>query len=233
MTSRDNTIYYTITAVVFVGIVLISLLFHNTGQPTNGDSETGVMTEIISTIVIAAAAVVTATATVILARITSRYAETTDKILRAANKPEVILFLRMNRALSTMLCVQNIGAGYASDIKFTGDLSFKPTVPGDSPLEETEPFKSGLNYLGSGHKIDVFLFTLKHLPTVPEHSFSIIVSYKDSTNIPYETTFRFDIGNWMSNPRQFIRPETNDIEGVLDEINKTLRKIEDKVPTRE
>ena len=35
MTSRDNIIYYTITAVIFVGIVVCFLLFHNAGQPTN------------------------------------------------------------------------------------------------------------------------------------------------------------------------------------------------------
>ena len=51
MTSKGNIIYYTITTVVFVGIVVCSLLFHNPGQLTNGDSDKGFMTEIISTIV--------------------------------------------------------------------------------------------------------------------------------------------------------------------------------------
>lgn len=75
MTNRDNTIYYTITAVVFVRIVVCSLLFHNSGQSTNGDSESTFMTEIISTIVLAVSAVVTATAPVILAMTTSFGAE--------------------------------------------------------------------------------------------------------------------------------------------------------------
>jgi len=38
MTSKDNILYYTITAVVFMGIVVCFLLFHNAGQPTNEDS---------------------------------------------------------------------------------------------------------------------------------------------------------------------------------------------------
>ena len=101
MTSKDNIIYYTITAVVFVGIVVCSLLFHNPGQPTNGDSER----ENTSTIVIAAAAVVTA------------------------------------------------GAGYASDVEFGGDLSFKTTDQygrEGKVLKDIEPFKTGINYLGAG-----------------------------------------------------------------------------------
>ena len=36
MTSRDNIIYYTITAIVFVGIVLCTILFHNNEQGSNG-----------------------------------------------------------------------------------------------------------------------------------------------------------------------------------------------------
>lgn len=38
MTSKDNIIYYTITAVVFVGIVMCSLLFHTDGQLSMGDA---------------------------------------------------------------------------------------------------------------------------------------------------------------------------------------------------
>lgn len=36
MTTRDNIIYYTITAIVFVGVVVCSILFHNSEQPSKG-----------------------------------------------------------------------------------------------------------------------------------------------------------------------------------------------------
>ena len=85
MTSREIIIYYTITASVFVGILVFNLLFHNAGQPTDGASEMGN----ISTIVIAAAAVVTAVATIVLAVITSRYVQLTDSLLKATYKPQI------------------------------------------------------------------------------------------------------------------------------------------------
>ena len=40
MTSRDNIIYYTVTSVVFVGIVVCFLFFHNSGQTSNGGDST-------------------------------------------------------------------------------------------------------------------------------------------------------------------------------------------------
>ena len=39
MTRRDNIIYYSITAAVFVLIIVFSILFHASGQPTNGNEE--------------------------------------------------------------------------------------------------------------------------------------------------------------------------------------------------
>ena len=189
------------------------------------------MIENISTIVIAASAVVTAGATLVLAFITRRYVRLTNEILKATNKPEVILFLNLNSAASTMLHVQNIGTGYASDVTFTGDLSFKPTVPGDKSLKETEPFKSGIKYLGPGQKIESLLFILEHAGSVPVHSFTIGVSYRDSANTLHKNSFRFDIGNWMSNSRQFIHPQTDEIEHTLKNINQNLRQIRDKMPS--
>ena len=215
MTNRDNIIYYTITAVVFIGIVGCSLLFHNAGQPTNGDSER----ENISTIVIAAAAVVTTGATIVLVGITWWYVRLTQDILKASNKPEVILYLSdQGRPLDhgesvihalentiVTLCLHNIGTGYASDISFSGDLSFQPTLS-NKTLAEMEPFKSGLSHLGSEYKVDRPLFLMGEMTEIPKQSFNIIVSYKDSTDTPCEKNFHFEVGNW-ENSRQFISPK--------------------------
>ena len=222
MTNRDNIIFYTITAVVFIGIVGCSLLFHNAGQPTNGDSER----ENISTIVIAAAAVVTTGATIVLAIITwwyvclmKEYVHLTGEILKATNKPEVILYLSdqgrpldpgesVIHALENTIvtfCLHNIGTGYASDIWFSGDLSFQPTLSNE-PLAAMEPFKSGLSHLGAEYKVDTPLFLTGEMTKLPKQSFNIIVSYKDSTDTPCEKNFHFEVGNW-ENSRQFISPK--------------------------
>lgn len=117
---------------------------------------------------------ITAIATVILVCITVWYVKVTKDILKISKKPVVILFLQGD-GVDIKLCVQNIGTGSASDIEFTGDLSFKPTFPGDRPLKETEPFKSGINYLGPEYKIDVFMCERDEIKELPKHSFEIIL----------------------------------------------------------
>lgn len=226
MTSKDNIIYYTLTAVVFVGIVVCSLLFHNGGQPTNSDSDRGFMTEIIITIVIAASAFITAATTIVLAfitrryvRLTKEYVHLTGEMLKATNKPEVILYLSdqgrpldpgesvihaMENTIVT-LCLHNIGTGYASDISFSGDLSFQPPLS-NKTLGEMEPFKSGLSHLGVEYKVDTPIFLTGEMTEIPKRSFNIIVSYKDSTETPCEKNFHFEVGNW-ENSRQFISPK--------------------------
>ena len=148
---------------------------------------------------------ITAIATVILVGITGWYVQLTKDMLKVSNTPVVILFLQDDGA-DIHLSVQNIGTGYASDIEFTGDLSFKPTFPGDRPLKETEPFKSGINYLGSEYKISVYMCRPHELKELPTHSFEIIVTYKDSTDAPHRKKFPFDVDSW-ENARQLIIPQ--------------------------
>ena len=218
MTNRDNIIFYTITAVVFVGIVVCSLLFHNGGQPTTGDSESGSMTENI----IAVSPFLTAFATVVLVGITAWYARLTKQTLKATNKPEVIMFLRsINHDFR--LCIENIGTGYASNIKFSGDLSFIPELPNAETLGETEPFKNGINHLGCGHKIEIYLCGWAYIETAQKRSFSVEISYTDSTGIPYGRTFPFELGNW-ENTSQFISPQTDDVANAVENVARQLEE---------
>ena len=214
MTSKDNIIYYTITAVVFIGIVVCSLLFHNAGQPTNAEN--------ISTI-IAVSPFLTAFATVVLVGITAWYAHLTKQILKATNKPEVIIFLHYQNS-NFKLCVENIGTGYASNIDFSGDLSFTPDLPDAKPLRETEPYKNGIKYLGSGHKIETYLCGWGYIDTLQKSSFHIEVSYKDSRGTPDRETFDFDLGNWQDT-RQFISPQTDDVANAVEKVAKNLEQI--------
>ena len=155
-------------------------------------------------ITIVTAIISTGTA-IFLAIITWRYVRLTNEILKATNKPEVILFLYDNGG-GIYLNVQNIGAGYASDIKFKGNLSFKPTHPGNQPLKETEPFKSGINYLGPEYKIDVYMCGQNEIKELPKDSFEIIVTYKDSTDITYQKRFPFDVSS-LEKAWQLVTPQ--------------------------
>ena len=169
---------------------------------------------------------ITAIATVVLVAITGWYVRLTKHMLKATNTPIVRLFLHGSKHSFT-LCVQNIGTGFARDIKFTGDLSFKTfNFMGESevPLEELEPFNNGIEYLGPGHKVETFLFGREDLMSVPDHNFDITVTYKDLANIKDEKTFTFEIGNW-GNTDQYSYPHTDETANALEDIARILENM--------
>ena len=89
--------------------------------------------------IIAFSALITAIATGVLAVITYLYAKTTREILKASNKPEIIIFLFPDKTYPycVNLCIENIGTGFAHKIYFSGDFSFAPMLPhGWKPLSE-------------------------------------------------------------------------------------------------
>ena len=166
---------------------------------------------------------ITASATIILVIITGRYVHLTKQMLKSTNTPIVQLFLH-HSGNSITLCVQNIGIGFARDIKFTGDLSFKALnriASDETPLEDLEPFKSGIDYLGPGHKIETFLFHRGHLKTIPNHTFDITATYKDLADAKYKKTFTFEIGNW-DNTDQFGSPHTDEVANAIEKVAQQL-----------
>ena len=170
---------------------------------------------------------ITSIATIALAVITWRHVLLTRDMLKASNTPEVVMFLVLRRNVELLLRVENMGTGYASDINFTGDLSFE--IPGRGPLGEVEPFKNGINYLGSGYRVDTFLFTVDDVDTVRKHIFDITVSYKDSVNGEHESRpFRF--GDW-DDVSTFTNVETVDDEivGCLESVWEALDDIRNKI----
>ncbi len=181
---------------------------------------------------------ITAIATVVLVTITWRYVRLTKQMLKATNKPEVIIFLRFNEDGTISLRIENIGTGYASDVKFAGDLlshKARPKFPGEErkPIEELPPFKNGIPYLGSGHKIDtVSLFSIyaeyaDEEDDIPKQPIGIKVSYKDSTGIPNDRTFSFEPRNWEDRS-QFMSPHSDDIANELGRIAGYLEDIRNK-----
>ena len=170
---------------------------------------------------------ITAFATVILTGITWWYVRLTKQMLRASNIPVIRMFLHVDEYYLN-LCVQNIGTGFACDIKFQGDLSFKTEKQLNTksePLENLEPFSSGIDYLGPGHKVETYVCRRISMSQLPEHSFDIEVTYKDLANIAKSKTFPFEIGNW-ENTDQFGSPHTDD---VADAINVATAKLQNTI----
>ena len=181
------------------------------------------MTEIISTIAKALPALVTAGATIVLAIITWRYAETTDKILRAANKPEVAVYLYPDekRLTDIYLYIENIGTGIACDVRFKGDFSFVPPLdPIMEPLSEFTMLKYGIDYLAPEKKFRTFLFMTPSVPHIAGQSLDIIVEYKDSIGTEYEKNFVLEFSKWENFGGDFIEREP------INEIADTLKGAE-------
>lgn len=145
--------------------------------------------------------------------------------MKATNKPEVILFLRYSDYFIN-LCVHNIGAGYASDVEFGEDLSFKTVgqyEQEDKVLKDIEPFKRGINFLGNGHKIDTVLCDSRNVRDLEKRSFNILVSYKDSAGKTFKQLFPFDLGNW-ENTSQYLSPHTDEIANAVGRVAGQLEQ---------
>ena len=120
----------------------------------------------ISTIVIAATALITAAATVVLAIITRRYVRLTREMLEASYKPEVVIRLlatgkgyiyedgaetRKNPLL--ILIAKNVGPGVARNVKFEGYCSFDPFEIGEPLLSRVYFIEDGIDRLLPGEEL--------------------------------------------------------------------------------
>ena len=159
------------------------------------------MTEIISTIVIAAAAVATTGATIALVVITSRYVRLTDSLLKATYKPQIFVSLRYELFISPSgaggrpwqnICVKNIGVGPARKVGFGGDLSFKTKE--SSSLQEIGFIKNGIDALAPGEEMSDRVYL--ELGSVEKHPPVLItVTYKDSMGGDYNDEFTLDFND--------------------------------------
>ena len=127
----------------------------------------------ISTIVIAATALITAAATVVLAIITRRYVTLTQEMLENSYRPEVIVSLlsegvrsvpvtsmEYKSATEIKISVKNIGPGVARKIQFEMDRSFCPYKWGGASLGDVSFLVNGVDRLVPAEEIrakDVFL----------------------------------------------------------------------------
>ena len=168
-----------------------------------------------------------ALSTVALAVITFWYAKITNKILRIANTPEVAIFLYPNEKHIThiYLCIQNVGTGVASDVRFEGDFSFTaPMEPPWDPLSEDSIIKNGIDYLPPGKKFEIFMFMTASISYISEQSLDITVRYKDLADTEYEKNFVLEYSKWEGFGRHFVeRQPINEIADTLKDFEQELR----------
>lgn len=175
--------------------------------------------------IIAFSALITAIATGVLAVITYLYAKTTREILKASNKPEILIFLFPDEThpYCVNLCIENIGTGFAHKIYFAGDLSFVPMLPhGWKPLSENGILKNGIDYLPPGKKVEIFLFMTNTMEqsfspgmlTISEESLDITVTYRDSVNTEHEKNFQLEFNQWD----RYGLSENNPIADIADTL---------------
>jgi len=178
-----------------------------------------------SNAIIAFSALTTAIATGVLVGITYWYAKTTRGILKASNKPEILIFLFPDETYPYCinLCIQNIGTGFAHKIYFAGDFSFTPMLPhGWKPLAENGILKNGIDYLPPGKKVEIFLFTTNTMEqsfspgmlTISEEWLDITVTYKDSVNAKHEESFQLEFNQWD----RYGLAENNPVADIADTL---------------
>ena len=180
--------------------------------------------ENLITIVVAFFAVVTAVATVVLAVITY-------KMLKASDTPKILVFLShldRNYGVATLdFCIQNIGTGFAYDVKIAGDFSALYPYLSDEPLTEHPIIKNGIGCIGPGNQHYISILWHHDLPALPEETIEITVTYRDSTDQEQKDKLRLDFTHW-GDGGQTSNPSMDRIARVLQQIDQTLIEIKNK-----
>lgn len=193
---------------------------------------------------------ITIITTIVLVCITAWYTKLTRILVKNSNIPHIVIYLYTDRDRGTLyLCIENVGNGFAHDIKFSTDAKLIPydiRNPYNLSLGEMEPLKSGISYLNSGN-IDMIHICLwpylayrskeeiehhkKEIKRISnqvnaEEPFHIKVDYKDLSNSKKSQTFYFHIGNKEYNS-QFSKPRSADanIAEELQKINGILSAL--------
>ena len=179
------------------------------------------MIEIISTVIIAIATGALVLVTWQYAKATKRYVETTEKALKAADTPDIKVYLSLSPTGSLMytldLCIHNIGTGFAYDVKFAGDLLSFPPQFSEEPLAEYEIMRNGVRYFAPGKQCRITLFFQYQQSDLPKRTFDIAVNYRNSASEELGNNFDLDF-NKVESHDQIANPS-------LDSIALSLKYI--------
>ena len=155
----------------------------------------------------------------------------TKKIVKFSNTPKVRVFLAPINGLRQYpftidLCIQNIGTGFAYDVKFACDLSHIQPYGSKITLAEYDVIKDGISHLGPGKYYPILLCNYisendGYTPEPPTDVIDIEVSYRDSENKKYEEKYTLDFSKIDNFPH---------IDNIsLEEIALSLRGVEEIV----
>ena len=179
-----------------------------------------------------------AIATLVLAGITLWYViETmktrriTQEMLSISNTPDVRVFLGNINGVGTVytidLCIQNIGTGFAYDLKFTGDFHRIHPMASKTSLAEYDTIKDGISYLGPGKFIPILLYINYKKSDLPDPPINGEVNYRDSANTEYNARFCLDFEKLEGYP-QLENQSLDNIAFHLRGIDDTLRDMQEK-----
>ena len=153
---------------------------------------------------------------------TMRMRRTTQEMLRVSNTPEIQISLLIGRGTFD-LCIENIGTGFAYDVKFAGTItSFSPRDE-DITLGEYEVIKNGISHFGSGKRYRIPLLWTYLEEYLPEEPLSMDVTYTDSTKKEKKKSFLLDFRK-VENYSHPEDPSLDSIAQSLRHIDQTLQK---------
>ena len=168
---------------------------------------------------------------------TRRMRKTTQEMLRVSDKPHILIYLFPDETYPYCinLCIQNIGTGFARKIDFNGDFSFTPMLPrGWKPLSENGIIKNGIDYLGPGKKIEIFLFLsyimrqdsmVPNRPPILEEVLDITVTYQDSMKKERKEKFLLEFKQWENYGQNENQPIAEIADFLKHEVAETLNEI--------
>ena len=160
---------------------------------------------------------------------------TTQEMLRVSNTPDIqvsILWEYRTKKVSTYdLCIQNIGTGFAYNVKFSGSFTSLRLPLFNEQLDDYEIIKNGISRLGPGKRYQFplfwdFAFDGSELG-LPKEIYVVNVSYMDSAQNPKDGTFHLDFtkGGGYS---QIDDPSLESIARSLQDIDYNLLEIKKK-----
>jgi hypothetical protein len=166
----------------------------------------------------------------LLTLITAYYVYLTWKLLREtqsaraeAKRPELAVYMRPSDVGMSflVLCIENIGAGAACDIRLSTNFDFR----GDhhTPLRQVGPFSRGISYFAPRQRLDHFLTgvidILDELKTQP---LEIIARYKSTSGDEFIQSFVLDFGEFENLTRLGDPP----LQAIASGVKKLQEEIQ-------
>ena len=179
----------------------------------------------IAIIITAAATVALAVITYFYVKATNRYAKTADIMLKVSDTPKVQVDLThrfQSHTISTLdLCIQNIGTGFAYDIKFTGNLFSIIPFTSETPLAEYSIIKNGVSFLGPGKRYQIPILWQVKKDDLPKGIFRADVTYRDSANKERKEQYNLEFTKFQGYT-QMGDPSIEDMARSLQHIAHVL-----------